>query len=86
MLVAEVMAKSGEAVKSGPIGFAVILVLCVVCYFLFKSMSKHLKSVREGFPSDAKPAEPETQAESVAADEPTPATNGSAADDGGPPA
>jgi hypothetical protein len=46
----EILAKSGEAAKSGPIGLAVILVLCVVCYFLFKSMSKHLRKVREEFP------------------------------------
>lgn len=56
---ADVLAKSGEAAKSGPIGFAVILVLCVACYFLFKSMSKHLKKVREQFPQDApKPESP----------------------------
>jgi hypothetical protein len=45
-------AKSGEGVKSGPIGLAVILLLCVAVYFLFKSMSRHLKKVREEFPSD----------------------------------
>ncbi len=39
---------SGESKKSGPIGLVVIIVLCVACYFLFKSMSKHLRSVREG--------------------------------------
>jgi hypothetical protein len=39
-----------ESKKSGPIGFAVILVLCVVCYFLFKSFSRHLRKVREQFP------------------------------------
>jgi hypothetical protein len=50
--LAEPLAKSGEAAKSGPIGFAVILVLCVACYFLFKSMSKHLRKVREEFPVD----------------------------------
>jgi hypothetical protein len=49
---ADVLAKTGEAAKSGPLGLAVILVLCVVCYFLFKSMSRHLKSVREDFPKD----------------------------------
>jgi hypothetical protein len=49
--------KDGEGVKSGPIGLAVILVLCVAAYFLFKSMSKHLKKVREEFPSDEPPAE-----------------------------
>ena len=47
-----VMLASGEAKKSGPIGLAVILVLCVACYFLFKSMSKHLRKVREEFPVD----------------------------------
>ena len=45
-------ARGGEGVKSGPIGLAVILVLCVAAYFLFKSMSKHLKRVREDFPTD----------------------------------
>lgn len=53
-----VLAKSGEAAKSGPIGLAVILILCIVSYFLFKSMSKHLRKVREEFPQpDAPPAE-----------------------------
>ena len=50
--LAEPLAKSGEGAKSGPIGFAVILLLCVACYFLFKSMSKHLRKVREEFPVD----------------------------------
>jgi hypothetical protein len=44
--------KGGEGVKSGPIGLAVILVLCIAVYFLFKSMSKHLKKVRDEFPAD----------------------------------
>ena len=50
MGIVDVMAKSGEAAKSGPIGLAVILLLCIVCYFLFKSMSKHMRKVREDFP------------------------------------
>lgn len=48
----EPLARSGEAAKSGPIGLAIILILCIACYFLFKSMSKHLKTVREDFPVD----------------------------------
>ena len=52
------LARSGEGWKSGPLGLAVILVLCVVCYFLFKSMSKHLKKVREEFPTDQSAAPP----------------------------
>jgi hypothetical protein len=49
-MLVNVLAKSGEAAKSGPIGLAVILILCILCYFLFKSMSKHLRKVREEFP------------------------------------
>jgi hypothetical protein len=49
---AGVLAKTGEAAKSGPLGLALILVLCVACYFLFKSMSRHLKKVREQFPTE----------------------------------
>ena len=50
-----VLAAGGEAKKSGPLGLVVILVLCVACYFLFKSMSKHLKRVREDFPETLPP-------------------------------
>lgn len=53
MNLAAELAKSGEAVKAGPIGLAVILILCIACYFLFKSMSKHMRRVREDFPVDA---------------------------------
>jgi hypothetical protein len=48
-------AKSGEAAKAGPIGLVVIILLCIACYFLFKSMSKHLRRVRDEFPADAPP-------------------------------
>jgi hypothetical protein len=66
LLAAGVLAKSGEAVKSGPIGLAVILVLCVVCYFLFKSMSKHLRTVRERFPGEQPPQPPSAQQRTAA--------------------
>lgn len=47
---------TGEAAKSGPWGLAIILILCAACYFLFKSMSKHMRRVREDFPTrDSKP-------------------------------
>lgn len=53
---------SGEGVKSGPLGLAIILVLCVVAYFLFKSMSKHLRNVRENPPTDQRyPTAPGTR-------------------------
>jgi hypothetical protein len=63
IVLADLVAKGGEAAKSGPIGLAVILLLCIVCYFLFKSMSKHMRKVREDFPvqgSDESPAPPST--------------------------
>jgi hypothetical protein len=53
--VATTLLAGGENKKSGPIGLAVILLLCVACYFLFKSMSRHLRKVREEFPADAPP-------------------------------
>jgi hypothetical protein len=58
-MLVDVLAKSGEAAKSGPIGLAVILILCIVCYFLFKSMSKHLRKVREEFPGEHAEAPPQ---------------------------
>lgn len=61
-----VLAKTGEAAKSGPIGLAIILILCVACYFLFKSMSKHLKTVREDFPKDQEPPAADAAAEGPA--------------------
>jgi hypothetical protein len=60
---AVILARSGEGWKSGPIGLAVILALCVAVYFLFKSMSKHLRKVREEFPT-GETADPSTPAES----------------------
>lgn len=77
-MLPEILARSGEAAKSGPIGLAVILILCILCYFLFKSMSKHLRTVRENYPADKDAAtadriEPEAgaqPADSVVLDKP----------------
>ena len=62
VLAGTVLAKSGEGGKAGPIGLAVILLLCIACYFLFKSMSKHMRQVREHFPVDEPVAPPVTRA------------------------
>jgi hypothetical protein len=75
-MLPEILAKSGEAAKSGPIGLAVILILCILCYFLFKSMSKHLRTVRENYPTDdgaaraTTDAAPEQRADTVVLDKP----------------
>ncbi|HSY15129.1 MAG TPA: hypothetical protein VK816_04010 [Jatrophihabitantaceae bacterium] len=42
--------QGGEDQKSGPLGLVVILVLCIGCYYLFKSMSKHMRKIRDDFP------------------------------------
>lgn len=74
VVLADTLAKSGEAAKSGPIGLAIILILCIACYFLFKSMSKHLKTVRENYPPPAEkaptpPAPPPAVSEEPEADD-----------------
>jgi hypothetical protein len=43
----------GESKKAGPIALVVILLLAISCYFLFRSMTKHLRRVRDNFPDDA---------------------------------
>ena len=76
----------GESKKSGPLGLVVIIVLCVGCYFLFKSMSKHMKRVREDFPVGTSGAPVESLASEVSpGDDPKPAQAPSpAAEDDGP--
>jgi hypothetical protein len=78
-LLALTVLAADESKKSGPIGLAVILVLCVICYFLFKSMSRHLRKVREDFggPKDggdtaqnASPRPPAAEASAPSAETP----------------
>lgn len=52
------LADSGEAKKAGPLAFAIVLVLFIACYFLFRSMTRHLRKVRTEFPVGASRAEP----------------------------
>lgn len=76
-----VLAASGEEQKAGPLALAVILVLAIACYFLFRSMTRHLRKVRTQFPTDgppptaAAPSPPDINAESDPAEPtaPTPA-------------
>jgi hypothetical protein len=77
-MLAQLAAPTGEGAKAGPIALLVILLLCTACYFLFRSMTKHLRKVREDFPSEL-PQEPpsELRTEQPAAQPPRPSTNGS---------
>ena len=47
----------GEAKKAGPIALLVIMLLVIACFFLFRSMSKHLRRVRDEFPTGKPPAQ-----------------------------
>jgi hypothetical protein len=47
------LAAGDDQQKAAPLGLFVLLLLGVTCYFLFRSMSRHLKRVREDFPIDA---------------------------------
>jgi hypothetical protein len=57
-MFAQLAARTGEGAKAGPIALLVILLLCTACYFLFRSMTKHLKKVRDDFPSELPPEPP----------------------------
>lgn len=73
-MLAQLAAPTGEAAKAGPIALLVILLLCTACYFLFRSMTKHLKKVRDEFPGQP-PVPPDEPSRRPSGNEPV---NGSA--------
>jgi hypothetical protein len=56
---ATVLADGDSAFGAGFIAFVVVMALCLACYFLFRSMNRHLKGLPTKFPQ-APPAESET--------------------------
>ncbi len=46
-----VLASDVDQQKAAPLGLFVLILLGVACYFLFKSMSGHLRRVRDDFPA-----------------------------------
>ncbi|GGL87093.1 hypothetical protein [Nakamurella endophytica] len=50
--------KGPEWGKAAPIGLLIIVLMCVVCYFLARSMSKNLKRVPESFDTPADAGDP----------------------------
>jgi hypothetical protein len=58
-----VLADGDDDFGAGFIAFAVVVVLSVACYFLFRSMSRHLRNV----PSTFDPPTPEGEAAVVPA-------------------
>jgi hypothetical protein len=66
-----VLGAGDDQQKAAPLGLFVLVLLGVACYFLFKSMSRHLKRVREDFPEPGpRPviAADRTPADRIAAD------------------
>jgi hypothetical protein len=51
---------TGECLKSGPWGLAIVLLLGVACYFLFKSMSKRIKRVKDAQTQPPAPKRPDS--------------------------
>jgi hypothetical protein len=71
-LVPVLASPTGEGAKASPLGLVVILLLCVACYFLFRSMSRHLRRVREDFPTASPPSPTSTERpEEPSADDPS---------------
>jgi hypothetical protein len=61
LLAAAVAAKSPSAwAEPGTLGFLVVFGMAVILYFVFRSMSKHLRKVREAAQSEATQAEAQT--------------------------
>lgn len=54
-------ANNPEWGKAAPTGLFVLLVFVVVCFFLFRSMNRHIKKVPTAFGGDAPPLEREDQ-------------------------
>ena len=80
LLAGAALAVPDDTDKAAPLGLLVVVILGVVCYFLFRSMSRHLRRVREDFPVDlptrgaAAPTVEPTQSEPTQPDpaQPTP--------------
>jgi hypothetical protein len=49
---------AAESGKAGPLGLLVLVLLCLACYLLFKSMSRHLRKVRDEWPGDQRISHP----------------------------
>ena len=56
MIVASRLLAGDDTQKAGPLGLLVLIILGIACYFLFRSMSSHLRKVNEQFTVSADPA------------------------------
>lgn len=61
-----------ETHKAGPIAVVVVVVLCVACFVLFRSMTKHMRRVREQFPDTEPTVEADGSSPAAPTDAPAP--------------
>jgi hypothetical protein len=47
-----IVVAAAETGKAGPLGLLVLLLLIIASYLLFKSMSRHLRKVRQEWPEN----------------------------------
>ena len=62
------VAASGNDVAPGTLGFLVVFGMAVVLFFLFRSMSKHLRKVNAAARKDQAGGSPESESDSDNAD------------------
>lgn len=73
LATAVVLLAGEDTGKAGPLGLLVLVVLGLACYWLFRSMSKHLRKVPSTFaPDTARAPGPHPAASTV---QPPPATD-----------
>jgi len=58
-MTAVLLADGGGSLGAGFIAFVVVLVLIVACFFLFRSMTRHLRKVPATFDPPAATPEPD---------------------------
>jgi hypothetical protein len=76
--VASQLLAGDDTQKAGPLGLLVLIILGIVCYFLFRSMSSHLRKVNTTFPVEANPASPNPASPNSRSPNPRSATASSA--------
>ena len=67
LLAGNTVLADNDTGKGSPIGIFVVLLLVIAVYFLYRSLSRHIRNLPESFDEPAAPAPEETPAEQSAA-------------------
>jgi hypothetical protein len=71
-----VVLADSDSGKGSPIGLFVVLLLIIAVYFLYRSMSGHLRRLPEKFPADDRPGAAPPTGTAPSADAPRAAADG----------